>query len=235
MNFKKIISLTLSFILVFTFISSASGWTQNIAVEFNRVNIEIDGNKVTADNILYNGTTYIPLRDTSNMLNYDVSWNETTDTAELTSNDYLTFYTYSEKVNSFCINAAMYTYILKTANGNVCDNDFLDTVLYGDITAMEALKEFKNALYDDYIYLYCAFPNLFGYEDFTDIKDYLTDTKDYVDLIHIIIENFRENNQNISTKNSDIANFIKLVDRTIFIASFIKTEWYETIISKQAK
>ncbi|SCZ07975.1 stalk domain-containing protein [Alkaliphilus peptidifermentans] len=59
--------------------------TKTIDVLFNGVNIEVNGQKVNADNILYNGTTYVPLRVTAEMLGMEVGWIQETGTATLKS------------------------------------------------------------------------------------------------------------------------------------------------------
>lgn len=57
--------------------------TKTIDVLFNGVNIEVNGQKVVADNILYNGTTYVPLRVIAEMLDMGVGWIQQTNTATL--------------------------------------------------------------------------------------------------------------------------------------------------------
>ncbi len=54
-----------------------------IDVLFNSVNIEVNGNKVIADNIVFNGTTYVPLRTIAEMLGMEVGWIQDTNTATL--------------------------------------------------------------------------------------------------------------------------------------------------------
>lgn len=47
----------------------AEGFNKTITAAFNSVNIVLDGKDVIADNIAYNGITYVPLRTMSEMLN----------------------------------------------------------------------------------------------------------------------------------------------------------------------
>ena len=61
----------------------ASGFSQTINVVFNSVNLEVNGSKVNSDNILYNGTTYVPLRAVAEMLGKEVGWNGNTNTASI--------------------------------------------------------------------------------------------------------------------------------------------------------
>lgn len=61
----------------------AQSINKKITVAFNSINIMANGNKVNADNILYNGTTYVPLRAVSEILGKKVSWNGNTNTASI--------------------------------------------------------------------------------------------------------------------------------------------------------
>ncbi|WP_176717350.1 trypsin-like peptidase domain-containing protein [Vulcanibacillus modesticaldus] len=67
----------------------AEGLTKTIQVMFNSINIEVNGQKVAADNILYNGTTYVPLRAISEMLNKDVTWDGSTNTAGINDKNFI--------------------------------------------------------------------------------------------------------------------------------------------------
>jgi len=57
--------------------------TKTIEVVYNTVNITVNGTKITADNILYNGTTYVPLRAVSEALGKEVGWDRATKTASI--------------------------------------------------------------------------------------------------------------------------------------------------------
>ncbi len=67
-----------------TGVAFAGGVNQAIQVVFNAVNITVNGQKVAADNILYNGTTYVPLRAVAEILGKEVGWDGTTNTASIT-------------------------------------------------------------------------------------------------------------------------------------------------------
>ncbi len=56
---------------------------ETIEVVFNSINLSVNGKKVEADNILYKGTTYVPLRATGDMLGKSVGWDEKTRTASI--------------------------------------------------------------------------------------------------------------------------------------------------------
>lgn len=60
-----------------------AGLTKTIEVAFNSVNITVNGKKVNADNILYDGTTYIPLRAVAEALGKDVGWDQSTNTVSI--------------------------------------------------------------------------------------------------------------------------------------------------------
>lgn len=56
---------------------------KTIKVTYNSVNIAVNGKKVSTDNILYQGTTYVPLRAISEMLDKEVGWDGKTNTASI--------------------------------------------------------------------------------------------------------------------------------------------------------
>lgn len=55
-----------------------------IEVEFNAINVIVNGKRVQADNISYNDTTYVPLRVLAEMLDKKVAWDEATNSAIIT-------------------------------------------------------------------------------------------------------------------------------------------------------
>ena len=57
--------------------------TRSINVVLNSINITVNGYEVKADNILYNDTTYVPLRAIAEMLNKNVEWDANTRTASI--------------------------------------------------------------------------------------------------------------------------------------------------------
>lgn len=57
--------------------------TKTIDVVYNTVNITVNGTKINADNILYNGVTYVPLRAVSEALGKEVGWDQATMTASI--------------------------------------------------------------------------------------------------------------------------------------------------------
>lgn len=57
---------------------------KTIQVKFNAINLEINGKKVDADNILYNGTTYVPIRKVGELLDKNVEYVSKTKTAKIT-------------------------------------------------------------------------------------------------------------------------------------------------------
>lgn len=65
-----------------------AGVQKTIDVVLNKVNITVNGNKVEGSNILYDGTTYVPLRDIAEMLGKEVGWDGDTNTASI--NDSMT-------------------------------------------------------------------------------------------------------------------------------------------------
>jgi hypothetical protein len=68
-------------IIITAILMSSVAFAAGIDVVFNAVNISVNGKKVAADNILYNGTTYVPLRAVADMFGKDVGWDADTNTA----------------------------------------------------------------------------------------------------------------------------------------------------------
>ena len=60
---------------------SAAGIWDNISVLRNDIKVVVNGNEVTADNFLYQDTTYLPLRAVSEALNQTVIYDDITNTA----------------------------------------------------------------------------------------------------------------------------------------------------------
>ena len=72
--------LVLCLVMVGSFVLGDSV-EKSISVLFNSINITVNGEAVESDNILYEGTTYVPLRDVAEMLGKEVSWDGETKTA----------------------------------------------------------------------------------------------------------------------------------------------------------
>lgn len=70
-------------ILVLSITVYAETTMQTIQVLFNYVNLQVNGKNVQVDNILYNGTTYAPVRAVAEMLGKEVSWDQVTRTASI--------------------------------------------------------------------------------------------------------------------------------------------------------
>ncbi|MFJ5625394.1 stalk domain-containing protein [Peribacillus loiseleuriae] len=76
-----ILGLTLSLVVSPT--KAASIIMKKITVAVNSVNLIVNGDKVSTDNFVYNGTTYVPLRTVSEKLGKEVNFNNTTKTVTI--------------------------------------------------------------------------------------------------------------------------------------------------------
>lgn len=65
----------------------ASGHSQKIDVVINSINIKVNGKSIGQDNILYEGTTYIPLRAAGEILDMEVDWDQETKVASIFDGD----------------------------------------------------------------------------------------------------------------------------------------------------
>ena len=85
-NFTKgiIVGLTLALVLNVGYLN-ADSITATIDVLINDVALEVNGENVSSETILYSGTTYVPLRAVAEMLNLNVTWDGETRTAGLKS------------------------------------------------------------------------------------------------------------------------------------------------------
>lgn len=64
----------------------AAGEWENIWVQFDSVNLKVNGQNVTSSNFLYNDRTYVPLRACAEMLGSTVEWSQTSNTASIVTN-----------------------------------------------------------------------------------------------------------------------------------------------------
>lgn len=83
-NFSKglIVGIVIMFVLNIGLIN-AGGLSTSINVLIGDVGLEVNGESVKTDTILFDGTTYVPLRAIAELLNLHVGWNGATRTASL--------------------------------------------------------------------------------------------------------------------------------------------------------
>jgi|LSQX01.2.fsa_nt_gb internalin A len=83
---KSIKGLVLVLLVAILLMGTAlgAGFKQTIEVWFNSINLTVNGQRVEVKNILYEGTTYVPIRAVSEILRKDVSWDNETRTANIT-------------------------------------------------------------------------------------------------------------------------------------------------------
>lgn len=77
-----IIGVVLTAMLMSTIVF-ADGVQKTIDVVLNKVNVKVNGKAVSGNNILYDGTTYVPLREIAEILGKEVGWNGDTNTASI--------------------------------------------------------------------------------------------------------------------------------------------------------
>ena len=82
---KHIKRFALAFLIVVLLMGTAfgAGYQETISVWFNSITITVDGSPVDTKNILYQGTTYLPIRVAAEMLGKDVDWDSKTRTANI--------------------------------------------------------------------------------------------------------------------------------------------------------
>lgn len=83
---KSKIKKVLSLVIISTFLSGAvlaSGYSQTIEVVMNSIRVKVNGEYMSGDNLVYNGTTYVPLRAAAEILDKDIVWDEKTKTVTI--------------------------------------------------------------------------------------------------------------------------------------------------------
>ncbi len=84
---KRIKDIIIGFIigcmLVTTTPVLANTILQKIDVVLNGINVEVNGEKLDSNSILYNGLTYLPLRKVAESVGKEVEWNQETMTANI--------------------------------------------------------------------------------------------------------------------------------------------------------
>jgi hypothetical protein len=79
--------LMIGALFIFMILASSTGLAEDvqktIEVYFNKVNLEVNNQPVVTQNILYNGTTYVPLREVAEILSKEVGWENSTKTASI--------------------------------------------------------------------------------------------------------------------------------------------------------
>lgn len=75
-----------SLVILLSFQSYAEGFWKTISVAVNSITLKVNDEKVWVDNFVYNGTTYVPLRAVSEMLNKNVDWDDRTRTVNISDN-----------------------------------------------------------------------------------------------------------------------------------------------------
>lgn len=105
---------------------------QTIEVVLNSVNLTVNGKKIEADNILYNGTTYVPLRAIAEALGKDVGWNAETNTASINDKSANVVAPEEAKTDE-------YEYIAKDSNGKA-----LYSFKINKVTTMSERNQFSD-------------------------------------------------------------------------------------------
>ena len=83
MHKRRIVLCVVLLLFLLGYTAYADNLFTKIDVVFNQMNLFVNGRAVEADNILYNGTTYVPLRKAAEMLGKDVIWDEDTNNVNI--------------------------------------------------------------------------------------------------------------------------------------------------------
>ncbi len=81
---RKILKYVTSTLLVATLMTSTVfAKTTNAKIVVNSVDVLVNGQRIDSDNLVYNGTTYLPLRAVSESIGMDVAYDAETKTVDL--------------------------------------------------------------------------------------------------------------------------------------------------------
>lgn len=84
-NFLKgiLVGVVITCIITLSFNALAQSVMKTIDVALNAVNLKVNGKPVTADNFIYEGRTYVQLRQVSEMLDKEILWDGDTYTVQI--------------------------------------------------------------------------------------------------------------------------------------------------------
>lgn len=83
---KSKIRKALGLVIISTLVSGAvlaSGYSQTIEVVMNSIRVKVNGEYMSGDNLVYKGTTYVPLRAAAEILDKDIVWDGQTKTVSI--------------------------------------------------------------------------------------------------------------------------------------------------------
>lgn len=127
----------------------AQSISKTISVVFNQINIVVDGTKVNSDNILYNGTTYVPLRTISEMLDKEVKWDGVTNTASINSKKAKAMSELEEGLEYYTMIAESYIESVKTVKTYVNELSELKDISDDLSSTLDAISEYQYKVLDN--------------------------------------------------------------------------------------
>lgn len=86
-KFAIALTMVVVFLTVGVVFAAGGGINKSIQVVLNGINLVVDGRMVPGDNILYNGTTFVPVRALAEALGKEVKWDAQTNTVEISDKD----------------------------------------------------------------------------------------------------------------------------------------------------
>ncbi len=107
----------------------AGGLQQTIDVFINRVSIEIYGEKIDMNNILYNGTTYVPIRDISKIFGKKVEWDNNSNTAKVTKIDPNNKVDVEDIYSEIIVNTKLELDLISKKLANIQNDDEIEDIL----------------------------------------------------------------------------------------------------------
>ena len=152
-NFKSFIVGAMSAVLLISVPAIASSVMENIEVARNTIKVTVDGKKLDADNFIYNGTTYVPIRAVAESIGLGVEYDEENHVAKIMRDCSFKFGGVPMgNINGYLVTEDMYaayeTFV--KANGTYDTAEALDSAVKAAIKENVYIIQIANAL-DMYI------------------------------------------------------------------------------------
>jgi uncharacterized repeat protein (TIGR02543 family) len=152
---RNVIMILLLSTLIGGSISFGAGYSKQITAWFYNIKVNINGSYVhlSKEPLIYGGSIYVPLKDVSNYLGFDVSWDDNTKTVSLTNkNQYSALPYYNQNNQNYNFQNYNSPYVIVNKNSIEDIEDELNRD-YEDYTGGKEKLEFEYDLSSGHSYI----------------------------------------------------------------------------------